>query len=99
MLLEMGIDSIAADLATKRAWLVNALQVKGFQVFFPEAESTGGITSCWREGEDMKALGETLAAKNIIASVRGDRSGRDYLRFSPHFYNTPEELQRALELL
>ena len=99
MLLEMGIDSIAADLATKRAGLVNALQVKGFEVFFPEAESTGGITSCWREEEDMKALGEKLATENIIASVRGDRSGRNYLRFSPHFYNTPEELERALELL
>ena len=99
MLLEMGIDPIAADLATKRTWLVKELQAKGYEVFFPETESTGGITSCWREGEDMKVLGEKLAAENIIASVRGDRSGQDYLRFSPHFYNTSEELERALELL
>jgi selenocysteine lyase/cysteine desulfurase len=47
----------------------------------------------------MKALGEKLAAENIIASVRTDRSGRDYLRFSPHFYNTPAELERAVALL
>ena len=47
----------------------------------------------------MKVLGEKLAAKNIIASVRADRSEQDYLRFSPHFYNTPAELERAMELL
>ena len=99
LLLEVGIDKIAADLAAKREWLVAALQAKGFEVIFPEAESVGGITSCWREGEDLKVLGEKLAAKNIIASVRADRSGRDYLRFSPHFYNSTAELERAVALL
>ena len=99
LLLEVGIDKIAADLAAKREWLVAALQAKGFEVIFPEAESVGGITSCWREGEDLKALGKQLAAENIIASVRADRSGRDYLRFSPHFYNTTAELERAVALL
>ena len=97
LLLEVGIDTIAADLTAKRAWLVEALQKKGYQVFHPEA--TSGITSCWREGMDIKALGEKLAAENIIASVRGDRSGKDYLRFSPHFYNTTTELEQAVGLL
>ncbi len=97
LLLEVGIDNIAADLTAKRAWLVEALQKKGYEVFHPEA--TSGITSCWREGMDIKALGEKLAAENIIASVRGDRSGKDYLRFSPHFYNTTTELEQAVGLL
>ena len=97
LLLEVGIDNIAADLTAKRAWLVEALPKKGCEVFHPEA--TSNITSCWREGADMKALGEKLATENIIASVRVDRSGQDYLRFSPHFYNTTAELERALELL
>jgi len=97
LLLEVGIDTIAADLTTKRAWLVDALRAKDFEILFPEAQT--GITSCSREGTEMKALGETLAAENIVASVRADRSGRDYLRFSPHFYNTPAELERAVALL
>ena len=97
LLLEVGIDTIAVDLTAKRAWLVDALQVKGFDVLFPEAQS--GITSCSCQGTDMKALGETLAAANVVASVRTERSGRDYLRFSPHYYNTPAELERASELL
>ena len=99
LLLEVGIDAIAADLTAKRTGLAAALQAKGYEVFFPEGQQTGGITSCWREGTDMKAVGERLAAKNIIASVRGDRAGRDYLRFSPHFYNTSSDLDLALELL
>ena len=99
LLLEVGIAAIAADLTAKRTGLAAALQAKGYEVFFPEGQQTGGITSCWREGTDMKAVGERLAAENIIASVRGDRAGRDYLRFSPHFYNTSSDLDLALELL
>ena len=97
MLLEGGIDNIAAELAAKCAWLVEALKKKGYEVFHPDAVS--GITSCWCEGTDMNAPGEKLAAENIVASVRADRSGQDYLRFSPHFYNTQSELERAVELL
>lgn len=99
LLLEVGIAAIAVDLTVKRTGLAAALQAKGYEVFFPEGQQTGGITSCWREGTDMKAVGERLAAENIIASVRGDRAGRDYLRFSPHFYNTSCDLDLALELL
>lgn len=99
LILEVGIDAIAADLTAKRTGLAAALQARGYEVFFPEGQQTGGITSCWREGTDMKVVGERLAAENIIASVRGDRAGRDYLRFSPHFYNTSSDLDLALELL
>ena len=99
LLLEVGIAAIAADLTAKRTGLAAALQAKGYEVFFPEGQQTGGITSCWREGTDMKVVGERLAAENIIASVRGDRAGRDYLRLSPHFYNTSSDLGLALELL
>ena len=99
LLLEVGIDAIAADLTAKRTGLAAALQARGYEVFFPEGQQTGGITSCWREGTNMKVVGERLAAENIIASVRSDRAGRDYLRFSPHFYNTSSDLDLALELL
>ena len=99
LLLEVGIDNIVADLRDKREWLVSALLEKDFEVLCPEPENAGGITSCWREGDDMKALGDKLMAESIVASVRGDRSGRDYLRFSPHFYNTQPELERVVDLL
>jgi selenocysteine lyase/cysteine desulfurase len=31
--------------------------------------------------------------------MRGDRTGRQYLRIAAHFYNTDEELRRTLEKL
>ena len=99
LLLDVGIDNIAADLQTKREWLVSALLEKDFVVLCPEPENAGGITSCWREGKDMKALGDKLMAEGIVASVRCDRCGQNYLRFSPHFYNTQAELERVADLL
>ena len=99
LLLEVGIGNIAADLRTKREWLVNNLLEKGFGVLCPETENAGGITSCWQQGKDIKALGNNLMAEGIVVSVRGGRSGQDYLRFSPHFYNTQAELERVVDLL
>lgn len=99
--LEIGIDNIAAELARKRAWLVPALQAKGFSVLNPEpkSESGGGITSVFLPGKDLAPLHKKLADAGVIASLRGDRKGQSYLRFSPHYYNTDAELRRMLALL
>jgi selenocysteine lyase/cysteine desulfurase len=35
----------------------------------------------------------------IDDKARADRSSRQYLRLSPHFYNTDTELHRVLEML
>ena len=53
--LEIGVDNIAAELARKRAWLVPALQAKGFSVLNPEPkpENVGGITSVFQPGKDL----------------------------------------------
>jgi selenocysteine lyase/cysteine desulfurase len=44
-------------------------------------------------------LHKKLAEAGVIASLRSDRKGQNYIRLSPHFYNTDAELQRVLELL
>ena len=31
--------------------------------------------------------------------MRGDRTGQQYIRLSPHYYNTDAELDRMLELV
>ena len=99
--LEIGVDNIAAELARKRAWFVPALQAKGFSVLNPEPqpESAGGITSIFLPGRDLAPLRRKLADAGVIATLRVDRQGQNYLRFSPHFYNTDAELRRVLELL
>jgi selenocysteine lyase/cysteine desulfurase len=99
--LEIGGENIAAELLRKRAWLVPALQAKGFTVLNADAkpENIGGIVSFFQPGKDLAALHKKLAEAGVITSLRGDRKGQNYIRLSPHFYNTDAELRRALEFL
>jgi cysteine desulfurase / selenocysteine lyase len=101
LLLELGVENIAAELLRKRAWFVPALQAKGCTVLNAEAapENCSGIISFSGPGKDTAALHQKLLAANIITSLRTDRAHRQYIRLSPHFYNTDAELQRVLELL
>jgi selenocysteine lyase/cysteine desulfurase len=99
--LEIGVENIAAELLRKRAWIVPALQEKGFTVLNADVkpENAGGIVSFHQAGKDLAALNQKLAGAGVAASLRTDRKGQNYIRLSPHFYNTDAELQRVLELL
>jgi cysteine desulfurase/selenocysteine lyase len=101
MLLEIGVENIARELLRKRAWLVPALEGKGYTVLGGDSppQNASGIVSFHRPGADLGALHEKLAAANVITSLRADRQGNRYIRLSPHFYNTDAELRRLLELL
>jgi len=99
--LEIGIENIAAELLRKRAWLVPALQAKGFTVLNADAklENASGIISFFSPGKDLAAMHKKLEEAGVVASLRGDRKGQNYIRLSPHFYNTDAELHRAVNLL
>jgi selenocysteine lyase/cysteine desulfurase len=114
LVLEIGVANIAAELLRKRARLVPALQAKGFTVLNADAkiENASGIisfhqsgpsrdetASAAKAGKDLTALHKKLTDAGVVTSLRADRKGQNYIRFSPHFYNTDAELQRALELL
>ncbi len=99
--LEIGVDNIAAELLRKRAWLVPALQAKGYTVLNaePKPENASGITAFFQPGKDLAPLHKKLADAGVIVSLRNDRKGQNYIRVSPHFYNTDAELQRVVELI
>jgi selenocysteine lyase/cysteine desulfurase len=101
LILEVGVENIAAELLRQRAWLVAALQAKDFTVLEAGAppEHASGILTFFKPGADLPALHQKLAEARILTSLRADRSGKRYIRLSPHFYNTDAELQRALEML
>jgi cysteine desulfurase / selenocysteine lyase len=101
LLLELGVENIARELLRKRARLVPALQAKGCTVLAADAppESVGGIISFSRPGADLTALHQMLTEAGVVTSLRTDRSGQNYIRLSPHFYNTDAELDRLVELL
>ena len=101
LLVELGVENVARELLRKRAWLVPALRAKGYTVLSADdpPETASAIITVHRSGTDMASLHEKLTAAKIITSLRAERQGNRYIRLSPHFYNTDEELHRLLELL
>jgi cysteine desulfurase/selenocysteine lyase len=101
LLLEIGIENIAAEALRKRAWIVPELQKKGYEVLQANAalENQGAMISFFKPDADLPTLHQKLKTTNILTSLRGDRSGRKLLRISPHFYNTDAELRRLIEFL
>jgi selenocysteine lyase/cysteine desulfurase len=101
LVLEIGVENIAAELLRKRTWLVPALQAKGFTVLNADAkiENASGIISFYKPSQDLAVLHKKLTDAGVVASLRANRKGQNHLRLSPHFYNTDAELQRTLELL
>ena len=99
--LEIGVENIAAELARKRAWFASALLAKNFSLLNPKPEpgNVSSITSIFQPGKDLTPLHKKLSDAGVVTSLRTDRKGQHYLRFSPHFYNTDEELQQAIDLI
>jgi cysteine desulfurase / selenocysteine lyase len=99
--LELGVKNIAAELLRKRAWLIPELQTKGFTVLNADAkiENASGIVSFFQPGKDLAELNKKLSDAGIVASLRTNRKGQNFIRLSPHFYNTDAELRRVLEFL
>jgi selenocysteine lyase/cysteine desulfurase len=101
LILELGVDNIARELLRKRELLVPGLQAKGCTVLQADAPAANGsgIVSFHRPGTDLAALHQKLTDAGVVTSLRGDRTGQQYIRLSPHYYNTDTELERVLELV
>ncbi|HEV2330694.1 MAG TPA: aminotransferase class V-fold PLP-dependent enzyme [Verrucomicrobiae bacterium] len=99
--LEVGVQNIAADLIRKRAWFVPELQKRGYTVLNAAAapENTGSMISFFAKDRNMPALHKKLSDADAFTSLRVDRSGQNYIRISPHYYNTDDELRTVLEQL
>ena len=56
-----------------------------------------GITSFGHpEPDRIGRIHRFLSEKGVVSSLRYDREGRVYIRFSHHFSNTVEEIERVL---
>lgn len=103
LLLEAGVTNISAQLLHLRASFEKGLSAIGWEVLpiVEGCEPSGIVTSRPRKTteEAMSTLFARLASENIIVSHRFDRCGTSYLRFSPHFYNTVNEIDRVLSRL
>jgi selenocysteine lyase/cysteine desulfurase len=94
LLLELGIAAIAARVLELTDYLCERAGRAGIEVFSSRRPGDrSGIVSLVVPG-DLRALVRRLKSEGVAVAHRAGR-----LRVSPHFYNTPEELDRLIDLI
>ncbi len=97
LLLEVGAEVIEARVLGLAARLAEGLARMECEIVEPwprtMAESSG-IVSFRKPGVSATAVLGDLSAARVIA-----RTHQDFVRLSPHFYNTDEEVDRVLEVI
>ena len=101
LLLEVGIDKIAERILSIRGRLVSGLAELGFTLLGGNNSPThhSGIITVTHSTRNIASQFTRLSENRVVCSPRQDRQGNQYLRFSPHFYNTEDEVDRILEVL
>jgi selenocysteine lyase/cysteine desulfurase len=90
-----GHDAIANRILSLHAFARERLRAAGFKLWSDWSRSQrSGIITLSLANESPQTARERLLNLGIVTSRRGDG-----LRFSPHAYNTEEELERAIEVL
>ena len=100
LMLAVGVDRIAARLLDLKKQIVGPLSALGFEIVAPSrGANASSITTFRHPRADMKSLFARLEENRIAASLRHNREGVEFIRFSPHFYNTSGEIAHAVEVL
>jgi cysteine desulfurase / selenocysteine lyase len=101
LLLEVGVDKVAERILSIRSRLVSGLANLGFTLLGENNSPAhhSGIITVTHPTRNIASQFQRLSENRIICSPRQDRQGNQYLRFSPHFYNTEDEVDRILEVL
>ncbi len=97
LLLEVGVETIEARVLGLAARLAEGLARNGCEIVepWPRAQNeSSGIVSFRKPGISAAAALRDLSAARVIA-----RTHQDFVRLSPHFYNTDEEVDRVLEVM
>lgn len=98
--LGLGHERIAARLLELKAHLIRQIEPLGFQILGSrQGANASSITTFRHATACSAALFAVLEKAGVVASLRHDREGRDYLRFSPHCYNTEAEIDTAVAAL
>ena len=94
-LLEIGIDRIAAQVQRLGDTLAEGARGQGYEVLGSRTAGHGaGIVSIRKPGLDSRMIVRKLKDENILAAPRVG-----WVRISPHFYISGEEIRRTLGLL
>ena len=91
-ILETGVDRIAAHNRTLSDHLMDGLKGLDAEVLGPTNSINRSATVAARfPGKNSSEFARTLKEANVIASLR-----RDFIRFSPHYYNNIDDIDTGL---
>jgi selenocysteine lyase/cysteine desulfurase len=92
---------VQASILDCRDFLEYLLSEMGFEFLSPRAGDPlrSGILTARHPLKESARLFAALEVANITASLRTNRAGEKWLRFSPHFYNTRSEMSRVADVL
>jgi selenocysteine lyase/cysteine desulfurase len=87
----IGWEAIYARVRQLGDYLIDAADARGLDLVTPREQRAGIFVVRAPDGEAVRAR---LAERNISVSARGPG-----VRISPHFYNTPEDIEQCVDAL
>ena len=94
-LLGIGIERIGSAVESLADQLAAGAQRKGYSLLGERTPETGaGIVTIQKIGVDSRAVVRELKNKGIVSAAR-----QGWVRLSPHFYISPEEIERVIDAL
>jgi selenocysteine lyase/cysteine desulfurase len=101
MLEAAGLDTVSSAILDVRDHLHGLLEQMGFEFLSPSREEPlrSGIVTARHPRIAPGALFSALEKEKITGSLRMARASGEWLRFSPHFYNTRAEMERIADVL
>jgi selenocysteine lyase/cysteine desulfurase len=95
LLLSVGVDRIWERVRRLTEWVIGKAREEGYEVVSPDhPEERSGIVTFRVPGADNATLWKGLLVRRAVCSHRAGG-----IRVSPHFYNTPEEIDRLFALI
>lgn len=101
LLQKQGLESVSSLILERRDQLEEGLASLGFDFLSPRSHEPlrSGIVTVRHPACDPARHFASLEKTGIAASLRKTRDHGFWLRFSPHYYNTADEINRTLEVL
>ena len=95
LFLEIGVEAVGQRLHRLAAQIATGVLSRGYELMTPREDSHGsGIVSFRKPGVDSESAVAALAKKGIVAAQRVG-----WIRTSPHFYASEEEINRLVDSL
>ncbi|MBT2990590.1 MAG: aminotransferase class V-fold PLP-dependent enzyme [Candidatus Thiodiazotropha sp. (ex Ctena orbiculata)] len=92
---ELGLKRITADVQRNAGFVIDQVDAAGFRLLTPkEATKRAGIVTFQVPDRESHVLYQGLMKNGVICAHRAGG-----IRFSPHFYNTEEEIASAFKRL